>query len=233
MFSILLVKEIRNNIMNLRFIVGMILCSVLTVVCVVILSNQYLQEFNDYNTQMMLQDEFLKNYAHTNRISNVSTPPRPPDTFRPLIMGIQTENRGYMSGFFEDPMPILFPHIDLIFIVTVIMSLLAMLFAYDAVSGEREDGTLRLIVSNRIKRPILILGKWIGGIISLFIPFILSLLVGALYIIIHPSIRWDSTVYAVFFLLILASMTFISSFYLLGLFMSSISKNSSASILNS
>ena len=79
---------------------------------------------------------------------------------------------------------------------------------------------------------MLILGKWIGGTISLFIPFILSLLVGVLYITIHPSIRWDDSVYVTFFLLILASMTFISSFYLLGLFMSSISKNSSASILN-
>ena len=43
------------------------------------------------------------------------------------------------------------------------MSLMAILFSYDAVSGERERGTLRLLLTNSLSRPALIAAKWLGG----------------------------------------------------------------------
>ncbi len=44
------------------------------------------------------------------------------------------------------------PSLDWIFIVTVIFSLFVTLIGYDAISGEREDGTLKLTLSNSISR---------------------------------------------------------------------------------
>jgi len=231
MISVVIEKELRENITNLRFSMGTTLTAVLTILCVVVLTNQYRQETADYQTRQVLQDEFLAKYAHTNRLGVVSQPDKPPEAFRPLIMGLPSSTSGWMEGLFEDPMPVLFPHIDLIFIVTVIMSLLAILFSYDAVTGERESGTLRLVLASTIKRPVYLLGKWIGGTLSLLIPFMISLLAGALYIALHPSIRWDTGAFVTFFLLLAASITFISSFYLLGLFVSTRTRNAAASIL--
>ena len=57
----------------------------------------------------------------------------------------------------------LFTAPDLLYIIKVILSLCAMLFAFDMVSGEKEIGTLRQSLSCSLKRPVLIIGKWIGG----------------------------------------------------------------------
>ena len=110
---------------------------------------------------------------------------------------------------------------------------MAIMFSYDAVSGERESGTLKLMVSNSLSRAKILFGKCIGGTTSLLIPFIFSLLVGGIYVTIHPAIHWDGSNWASFGLLLLASVIFISIFYLLGLLVSTFSRFSSASILTS
>ena len=38
--------------------------------------------------------------------------------------------------------------IDIVFIFEVVLSLMALLFAYDALAGEREQGTLRLVLTH-------------------------------------------------------------------------------------
>jgi ABC-type transport system involved in multi-copper enzyme maturation permease subunit len=112
------------------------------------------------------------------------------------------------------------------------MSLLAILFSYDAITGERQSGTLRLVIANSVPRTMILLGKFIGGVTSLIIPFTLALLVGVLYINLNPNIQWDGSAWAELGLLAAASMTFIMLFYLLGLMISTFSRYSSTSILN-
>lgn len=231
MLRSIILKEFLDNILNLRFILGFILCIIITMSCVIILSNDYQQEMKDYQARIALQDEFLDNYAHTNRIGGMIVPQKPPAQFHPLLIGIPDD--ADLGSFDDNPLPVLFPPLDLIFIVTIIMSLLAILFSYDAIAGERENGTLKLMISNSISRATLLLGKWIGGTLSLLIPFIFSLLISAIYITINPHINWDSSAWATFFILLLVSIIFIASFYLLGLLVSSFSKYASASILTS
>jgi len=229
MLSAIISREFFSNILNLRFIVGVILCVIITIACVMVLTHDYQQEMADYNLRINLQDEFLSKYAHTNRMGGMITPQKPPEQFRPLIIGIPREAN--LGSFDDNPLPVLFPPLDFLFIVTIIMSLLAMLFSYDAITRERQRGTLRLLISNSIPRAKILLAKFIGGTASLLIPFILSLLAGALYISINPAIQWDSSAWAEFSLLIAASVTFISLFYLLGLMVSTFSRYSSTSIL--
>ncbi len=231
MLTTIITKEFFDNILNLRFIIGLILCLIITLSCVIILSNDYQKEMKDYQARIALQDEFLDNYAHTNRIGGMIVPQKPPEQFRPLVIGIPSD--ADLGSFDDNPLPVLFPPLDLIFIVTVLMSLLAILFSYDAIAGEREKGTLKLMISNSISRSDLLLGKWIGGTLSLLIPFIFSLLISAIYIALNPNSNWDDSAWATFFLLLLASIIFIAAFYLLGLLISSFSKYASTSILTS
>jgi hypothetical protein len=112
------------------------------------------------------------------------------------------------------------------------MSLLAILFSYDAITGERQNGTLRLMIANSLPRTTVLLGKFVGGTASLIIPFVLALLVGVLYINLNPNIQWDGSLWAELGLLTAASVTFIMLFYLLGLMVSSFCRYSSTSILN-
>jgi ABC-type transport system involved in multi-copper enzyme maturation permease subunit len=212
--------------------IGLVLCLIVTVACIMILSHDYRQQMEDYHSRVNIQDEILDNYAvaKTYQITRMLSPQKPPERFRPLIIGI-SGNEG--SGFFDyNPLPILFPPLDFLFIVTIIISLLALLFSYDAIAGERQNGTLRLVISNSISRPKILLGKFIGGSASLLIPFVLALLVGVLYVSINPVVQWDDSAWAELALLTAASITFITLFYLLGLMVSTFSKSSSVSILN-
>jgi len=232
MLKTIIAREFLNNILNLRFMIGLVFCLIITVACIIILAHDYQQEMADYNIRVNLQDEILDNYAKADRhrLLGMLRPQKPPERFRPLIIGIPSNED---LGFFDyNPLPILFPPLDFLFIVTIIMSLLAMLFSHDAIAGERQSGTLRLVIANSISRTEILFGKFIGGAASLLIPFILSLLVGAIYISINPSIQWDGSAWAELALLTAASITFITLFYLLGLMVSTFSRYSTTSILN-
>ncbi|MFB0554472.1 MAG: ABC transporter permease subunit [Phycisphaerae bacterium] len=230
MLKTIIKREFLNNIINLRFMVGLVLCVIITVACIIILAHDYRQKIEDYYLRVNLKDEILSNYATRGRIIAMYPDQKPPERFRPLIIGISGDEN--VESFYDNPLPILFPPFDFLFIVTIIMSLLAILFSYDAITGEKQRGTLRLVISNSISRTKVLLGKFIGGTASLLIPFILSLLVGALYISMNPSIHWDGSAWAEFILLTAASVTFITLFYLLGLMISAFSRYSSTSILN-
>jgi ABC-type transport system involved in multi-copper enzyme maturation permease subunit len=226
----IIAREFLNNLLNLRFIMGLILCVVITVACIAILAHDYRQELADYNDRVNMQDDFLNNYATHGALFWTNRQPKPPERFRPLIVGIARDNA--LASFDANPLPILFPYLDFLFIVTIVMSLLALLFSYDAVTGERQRGTLRQVIANSVSRTTVLLGKFIGGTASLLIPFILALLVGVLYINLNPNIQWDGAAWAELGLLTAASITFITLFYLLGLMVSTLSRYSAVSILN-
>ena len=52
--------------------------------------------------------------------------------------------------------------IDWQLIITYLHYVNPLLFTFDALSGEREQGTLRLCLANPISRPVLLIGKFLG-----------------------------------------------------------------------
>ena len=72
--------------------------------------------------------------------------------------------------------------VDWGFIIGYVLSLVALLFTFDSISGERERGTLRLTLANSIPRHTVLIGKFWGALISVSIPFTLAVLVNLLVI---------------------------------------------------
>ena len=66
--------------------------------------------------------------------------------------------------------------IDWVFIITYLLSFIPLLFTFDALSGERERGTLRLCLANSISRPALLVGKFLGTFITVLIAFYFAVL---------------------------------------------------------
>lgn len=105
-------------------------------------------------------------------------------------VGRRTEVRGTGplraedSLYGEDPVLATFRFLDLEFIFQVVLSLLAVVLAFDAVSGEKERGTLRQVLSNAVPRHTFILGKMIGTSLALTVPLLLPLLLGCLLLIV-------------------------------------------------
>ena len=66
--------------------------------------------------------------------------------------------------------------IDWVFITTYLLSFIPLLFTFDALSGEQERGTLRLCLANPISRPALLVGKFLGSLTAVLIPFYFAVL---------------------------------------------------------
>ncbi len=98
------------------------------------------------------------------------------------------------SIYADDPIFAIFRYLDLSFIIQIVLSLLVILFTYDAINGERESGTLRLVFSNAVPRFNYILakfmGSWLGLVIPLLIPFLLSFLLLQIYRIQFSGEQW-------------------------------------------
>jgi ABC-type transport system involved in multi-copper enzyme maturation permease subunit len=125
----------------------------------------------------------------------------------------------------------LFTTPDLLYVVKVILSLCAMLFAFDAVSGEKETGTLCQSLSNSLKRPILIFGKWLGGFTSFILPFFMAILIGTILLSLSPIVEMSTRNWAKLGLFLLSSVIYLAIFFSLGLLISCLTHQSSSSLV--
>jgi ABC-type transport system involved in multi-copper enzyme maturation permease subunit len=231
MLKIIIKKELLNNILSFRFLVTFLLLLVIVIVTVFILTDDYVRRVDEYARRQAEIENYLQKYAHFNRIGGVISPSQPPISFYSLVRGLSSETN--IEEFDNDPLPVMFPLIDLTFIVTILLSLIALLFSYDSISGEKEDGTLKLMLSNRLSRAKIVLGKVVGGTLTLLAPFLLSLIVGLIIILLNPRVQWQGQDWGAFGLIILGSIIYFTLFYCLGLFISSRHQVSSSSVMTS
>jgi ABC-type transport system involved in multi-copper enzyme maturation permease subunit len=125
----------------------------------------------------------------------------------------------------------LFTTLDLLYVVKVILSLCAMLFAFDIICGEKEIGTLRQSLSNNLKRPILIFGKWIGGFTSFILPFFIAVLLGTIFVTLSPMVEMSARNWAKLGLFLLSGVVYLAVFFSLGLLISCLTHHSSSSLV--
>jgi ABC-type transport system involved in multi-copper enzyme maturation permease subunit len=124
-----------------------------------------------------------------------------------------------------------FEDLDWAFVISVIMSFAAIILTYDSISGERENGTLRLSMSNSVPRSTVILGKYLGTMAVLILPFLIGALAAVIIISASDSISllngdWLKIAAAAFL-----SLSYLSIFIMLGLFVSSMLRSSAACLV--
>ncbi|MHC4438716.1 MAG: ABC transporter permease [Planctomycetota bacterium] len=139
---------------------------------------------------------------------------------------ISSEQQKSLNNLFK-----LFTAPDLLYVIKVILSLCAMLFAFDMICGEKEAGTLRQSLSNRLKRPILIIGKWIGGFTSFILPFFIAVLLGTIFVTLSPMVDMNAQDWAKLWLFLLSSVIYLAAFFSLGLLVSCLTHRSSTSLV--
>jgi len=121
--------------------------------------------------------------------------------------------------------------IDFIFILLIVFSLLAVLFTFDAICGEKEKGTLRAALSNSIPRDKYILGKYFGTMITLLLPLIVATLFGIILLIMLGYPLTGKEILLRIFFIFISSIILISIFSSIGLFISSRVNNSKTAIV--
>ena len=120
---------------------------------------------------------------------------------------------------------------DWVFLVVVAFGITGIVFSYAAINGEKEDGTLALMLSHSIPRSSVFLGKYLALTAATAVPLLVGALIGLLVIEIFGSggMVWaDAGRIAVF---LLFSGLFVSLIVLLSLFVSTITYRSAIAAL--
>jgi len=240
----IIAKEIQDTIMSPRFVFTFLLCTILILLSVYTGINSYLAEQREYSAAMALNKKNLESQPAYITLAGTGTKiNRKPEVLSTVVNGIQ-EAVGRMatvnvafdpslveSKYSSNPVFAVFGALDLSYIVKIVLSLFAILFTYDAIVGEKERGTLKLTLSNRVPKDRLILGKAIGGFISLLIPLIIPLVLGLLILLIYPNVSLTGNDWARIGLICIMFLLYLSVFFTLGLFISSRTARSSTSFL--
>jgi ABC-type transport system involved in multi-copper enzyme maturation permease subunit len=237
-------KEIQDTIMSPRFVFTFLLCTILILLAVYTGINNYQAESKEHSAALALNKKNLESQQSYGVLSQLGTKiNRKPQVLSTIVSGIweavgrvATVNIAYdpnltESKYSSNPIFAVFGPLDLSFIVKIVLSLFAILFTYDAIVGEKERGTLKLALSNRVPRDRLILGKAIGGFVSLLIPLVIPMVLGLLILMIYPNISLAGDDWSRIALIFLMFLLYLSVFFTLGLFVSARTSRSSTSFL--
>lgn len=231
MLRLIINKEIHSNLLNLRFLITTVISLVIIISSIVVLAEAYETQWRDYVNRVRVQEEFIDKYGHSNRAGWMARQMRPPSPLSVFVIGIDKEVD--QNNFISNPVSVLFKNLDFIGIVTIVMSLVAILFSFNAISGEREAGVLRQMLSAGIARRTIVWGKFIGGNISVIVPFTIGVLGGLLYLLLSARVQFRLIDYSVILILVIISCLYISGFYALGLLFSVRSRSSNQALLKS
>jgi len=124
-----------------------------------------------------------------------------------------------------------FPAPDFLYVVRIVLSLVALLFGFDQISREREQGTLKLLVGGSVSRAQVLAGKWLGNFLSLAVPFLLVSLLGAAVLLFDPNVRFTAGQLGRLGLILLLSLLYLAFFLSLGMLVSALTRRAATSVI--
>ena len=227
-------REITANILSFRFLMGLLIYFSLIVTNLFVLTRGYEDRLQSYRTAIRENEDKISQVERYSQfgLTHLLKCDRSPKLLSIFNEGVDKRKgntvavaHGYVPAVAEqhgsdNPYLNIFSSIDFTVVCQVVMSLLTLLFAYDAISREKEAGTLRLALSGTVSRPTLLLGKYIAGMVSISLPLIASFVAGLLVIQSSPYVSFSSSDWIRILLIFLVSMLYVSLFFLIGLFLS-------------
>ena len=236
-------KDFLLNLLSVRFIIGFVLCLLVIPFTVIVSVENYQNQVRVFKIEQAKADKEMKESRVWSHVRpTVIQVPEPLSIFSTGIIG-DVGNKVKVS-FWEYP---LFPEghtltrdnpslnaffsIDFSKVVAILISLLALVFSYDAITREREDGTMKLTFTGQVSRISFLMGKLLGLLLTLLPILLFCYLLACLIIVVNPAISFSASDWGGLSLLFLTSVIYMMVFLLLGMFISSRVTHSSSSII--
>jgi ABC-type transport system involved in multi-copper enzyme maturation permease subunit len=233
MFYRIVRKEILENLLSLRFTLSLLLTISLFAAAAFVFVDDHREELDDYRHRTNANIASFREQA--GQLHKVVFHEQHVYT-RPKLLALCAEGfqqslpRHFVFTGFAIEMPRLtgqsnfalprFACLDWSFIISLIFSFIAFVFTYDSVCGERERGTLRLILTGSVPRATVLLGKYAGLMLTLGIPLLLGLLVSLIIVSVSQVDAFHAGTWAKVLSIVALSFIYLSIFVLLGLFVS-------------
>ncbi|MHB8095794.1 MAG: ABC transporter permease [Candidatus Aminicenantales bacterium] len=228
MIQTIIKKEIAANLLSYKFFVVILLVTILVFTSLFVMDRDFKNRLADYALTRpkpgepiaLLPPNPLSIFAHgldeaMGRSFEIS----------PIGIDVRTgqQSGNAVFGFFPAP--------DFVYIVKVVMSLVALLFGFDQINRERENGVLRLMLSNSVARSRILAGKWLGNFLSLSVPFLLVSLLGFAVINLDPRIRFGASGTGRFLLICVLALAYMALFLSLGILVSALTRRPASALV--
>lgn len=240
MLSLLIQKELKNILLSPKFTATFLVCSVLILVSIFIGINEYQNAVRQYEANQQIAQQDIAQASGWGQVRNIAH--REPTPMQIFVSGIHFDV-GRLSGissfddvkltrspYSDETLFAIFRVIDFAFIVQIVLSLFAILFTYDAINGERENGTLKLAFANSVSRASYLFAKFTGIWLGLIIPLLIPILIGLLLLLVFKvpvgAGEWMSISS-----LIGLSVLYVTFFIGIGILVSALTRKSSLSFL--
>ena len=233
MLITLIQKEIMHHILSVRFIALLLMCALLIPLTLSISYRKHRQSLTDYQESVnRSRSEAKINPPNAQdpdvEVSKLFLKPMPLSVFAngleevlPTHLGMTRNGiRPGSTALAQAPLAYVLGNLDFLFIVGTVFSLLALLFTFDAVAGEREAGTLRINLSNPVPRDVFLWSKLIGGYVVFVLPFLVSLLLGLLLIVWQGFPLGEFKIVMPVLALTLVALLYIAVFFAIGVVIS-------------
>ncbi len=157
MIGTIIKKELSANLLTSRFVLIFLLCCTLILVSAYTMREKYAKRVDEYNAAVKAHKDEFAGVEGVEGLSKsiisgykLDKPPAPLSVIAEGMEGaagkfapINTITTPMLEGGSGgDPMVAYFGTLVMMYIVRVVLSLGAILLTYDAISGEREQGTL-------------------------------------------------------------------------------------------
>ena len=244
MLMTLIQKEILHHILSIRFVALLVMCVLLIPLTLSINYRKYNQNLVNYQEAVKrAQTEAKENPPNAQdpntEVSKLFLKPTPLSVFAngledalPTYLGMTRNGvRQGSAGVSQASVAYVLGNLDFLFIVGTVFSLLALLFTFDAVAGEREAGTLRINLSNPLPRDVFLWSKLIGGYIVFVVPFLVSFLLGLLLLTWQGFPLGEFKVALPVLSLTLISLLYLAVFFAIGVFISTYLDNAKTALI--
>jgi len=239
-------RELLDQLASFKFAAGLLLVVLLFAVNGAVFSLQYQNEVTEYRQfqrrweaqlsqrktldQLPQQDfDVVKAPLKTAFLASGGQDRLPNDfLFILRIWGPMIATRRVFSqnAFLES-----FEALDWSFLVGTGFSLLALVFVYDSISGEKARGTLKLLQTYRVSRSAILLGKLLANLVALLAMLVVGMLVSLLLLLLVGQIDLGPAALARGGLFILLAAAYLTLFLCLGLFLSSLTHRPASSMV--
>jgi ABC-type transport system involved in multi-copper enzyme maturation permease subunit len=239
-------RELLDQLTSFKFAAGLLLVVLLFAVNGAVFSLQYQNEVIEYRqferrweaqlSQRKTLDELpqqdfdvVKAPLQTAFLASGGQD-RLPNDFRFIIRiwgpMIATQRVFSQNAFLES-----FAALDWSFLVGTGFSLLALVFVYDSISGEKARGTLKLIQTYRVSRSALLLGKLLANLVALLATLVVGMLVSLLLLLLLGQIDLGPAALTRLGFFLLLAAAYLTLFLCLGLFLSSLTHRPASSMV--
>ena len=239
MFRKLVEKELAHHLLDRRFLVTACLCVVLAGLSAYVGVTNYAIELREYaavseSSRRGFQENSLDKGRLLDLVYKGYRWNRRPEVLSTVAYGLSgalgrevlLRYQGFpvfeTSSFEADPIRLLFDVLDFSLVVKLFFSLCALVFVYDAVCGEKESGTLGLLVSFPVSRATLALAKLTGSSLAVLAPFGEAFAAAAAVLALAPDVDLSPDNWARIAAMMAAFALYVLVFSAFGLFASAL-----------